>query len=145
MSLLGVWGDAPVGRSRRGGNTHLAAVAWGWRGWTHLTVRRRKIHPHHGHHRVRIHTGSLASLGSCLGLLGLGEGSGWLLLCPDDEGTDALLWCGGGDDEAEPDGEYDAKGDGGSGEPTRDAHSGVQAGYPVRPLPEERIKSCAFH
>ena len=57
-----------------------------------------------------------------------------LLCLLDDEGAQSLLGRGGGDDEAEPDGEHDTEGNGGGGEPARDPHPGVQAGHPVRPL-----------
>ena len=52
-----------------------------------------------------------------------------------------MLGRGGGDDEAEPDGEDDAEGDGGRCQPSRNSNSRVQAGNPVGPLP---VKAGSF-
>jgi hypothetical protein len=57
-------------------------------------------------------------------------------LAPDDEGPEALLGRGGGDDEAQPHREDDAEGDGGGGKPSRHSQPRVHARHPVRPAAE---------
>ena len=135
---------ALIGRCRGGGHGgHVALVAGGGRpGHRQVAVGGREVHVDDGHHVVLL----LQPAG--LGLLGLGGSSslGLLdslqngrrgLLALDEERLDLPLGGGGGDDEAEPDGEDDAEGDGGGREPPGDPHLGVETGDPVRPAPAQ--------
>ena len=47
-----------------------------------------------------------------------------------------------GDDEAEPDDEDDAEGEGDSGQPAGQAHAQVQAAHPLGPRAARKEKSC---
>ena len=57
-------------------------------------------------------------------------------LAPDDEGPEALLGRGWGDDKAQPHRENDAEGDGGGCQPARHSQARVHARHPVRPAAE---------
>ena len=134
LLLLGGRGNAPIRWGRRCRNSHVALV---WRGrgsGTDVSIGGGQIHPHNWDHGLGINSCCLASLWSSFGFFCLGKGCRRLLSL-DNEGPDPLLGRGGGDDEAEPDGEDDAEGDGGRCQPARNSNSCVQAGNPVWPLP----------
>ena len=134
LLLLSGGGNAPVRWCWRGRNCHVALIWWGRGGRTDVSIRGRQIHPHNWDDSLGINSCCLASLWSGLSLFCLCKGCRWLLGF-DDKGPDPLLGCGGGDDEAEPDGEDDAEGNGGCCQPSRNPDSCVQTSNPVRPLP----------